>query len=99
MMTQKILYCLVKNMKTFTFSFLSVKCNTLFKSLIDSGLKEVYLHDNPWKCDCSINSLVHYVAQTRANHLPLQRLRCISPEEFRDRPIHQLKAEELPCRA
>ncbi|ROL43420.1 Leucine-rich repeat-containing protein 15 [Anabarilius grahami] len=63
------------------------------------GLKEVYLHDNPWKCDCSINSLVHYVAQTRANHSPLQRLRCNSPEEFRDRPIHQLKSEELPCRA
>ncbi|KAL7872080.1 hypothetical protein SRHO_G00070630 [Serrasalmus rhombeus] len=63
------------------------------------GLKAVYLHNNPWKCDCNINSLVFYIAQTQANRTPLARLRCVSPEEHRDKPVHQLKSEDLPCRA
>ncbi|XP_053470238.1 leucine-rich repeat and transmembrane domain-containing protein 2 [Ictalurus furcatus] len=63
------------------------------------GLQRVYLHDNPWKCDCNINSLVQYIDQTRANRGSLEKLWCVSPEEHQGKPMHKLKSEGLLCHA
>lgn len=70
-----------------------IACSTI------SGLKHVYLHDNPWKCDCNINSLVQYIDQIQVNRAPLERLWCVTPEEHRGKPMHKLKPEGLLCHA
>ncbi|KAG5276519.1 hypothetical protein AALO_G00106580 [Alosa alosa] len=61
------------------------------------GLKEVYLHDNPWMCDCNINSLVHWITQAKVNQSPLEKLHCVGPEEFREKPLHSLTSQSLHC--
>lgn len=63
------------------------------------GLKHIYLHDNPWKCDCNINSLVQYIDQKQLNRAPLEKLWCVSPEEHWGKPMHTLKPESLRCDA
>ncbi|XP_029534610.1 leucine-rich repeat-containing protein 15-like [Oncorhynchus nerka] len=64
-----------------------------------TGLKEVYLHDNPWTCDCNINNLVRWMSQTKANLSPLESLRCVAPAGYRDKALNSLKDQNLRCRA
>lgn len=62
-------------------------------------LKKLYLHDNPWQCDCTINSLVQWMGQTKATLSPQSSLKCASPPELQSKSLSSLLADKPPCPA
>uniref|UniRef100_A0A3P8S2I7 LRRCT domain-containing protein n=1 Tax=Amphiprion percula TaxID=161767 RepID=A0A3P8S2I7_AMPPE len=63
-----------------------------------SELRKLYLHDNPWQCDCNIMSLVRWMGQTKAMLSPREALKCVSPPELRKKSLGSLEAGTLLCR-
>ncbi|XP_073694377.1 leucine-rich repeat-containing protein 17 [Garra rufa] len=58
-------------------------------------LKYLRLHDNPWRCDCQLDSLVRYI-QVPSNRNIGNYARCAEPREFSGRQLKKLDAE-LMC--
>lgn len=83
-----------------------VKTNSLIKAgcvLTDllycfpSELKKLYLHDNPWQCNCKIISLVSWMGQTKTTLSPRDALKCIGPPHLRNKSLGSLQADKLIC--
>uniref|UniRef100_A0A3Q1G0H1 LRRCT domain-containing protein n=1 Tax=Acanthochromis polyacanthus TaxID=80966 RepID=A0A3Q1G0H1_9TELE len=60
-----------------------------------SELRKLYLHDNPWQCDCNIISLVRWMGQTKTTLSPREALKCVSPPELRNKRLGSLEAGKL----
>ncbi|KAG1953246.1 leucine-rich repeat-containing protein 17 [Pimephales promelas] len=57
-------------------------------------LKYLRLHDNPWRCDCQLDSLVRFI-QVPSNRNIGNYARCAEPREFEGRQLKKLDAELL----
>ncbi|XP_056311588.1 leucine-rich repeat-containing protein 17 [Danio aesculapii] len=57
-------------------------------------LKYLRLHDNPWRCDCQLDSLVRFI-QVPSNRNIGNYARCAEPREFSGRQLKKLDAEML----
>lgn len=57
-------------------------------------LKYLRLHDNPWRCDCQLDSLVRLI-QVPSNRNMGNYARCAEPREFWGRQLKKLDAELL----
>ncbi|XP_077090364.1 leucine-rich repeat-containing protein 17 [Siphateles boraxobius] len=57
-------------------------------------LKYLRLHDNPWRCDCQLDTLVRFI-QVPSNRNIGNYARCAEPREFDGRQLKKLDAELL----
>ncbi|KAK7130156.1 hypothetical protein R3I93_019707 [Phoxinus phoxinus] len=57
-------------------------------------LKYLRLHDNPWRCDCQLDTLVRFI-QVPSNRNIGNYARCAGPREFEGRQLKKLDAELL----
>lgn len=57
-------------------------------------LKYLRLHDNPWRCDCQLDTLVRFI-QVPSNRNIGNYARCAEPREFGGRQLKKLDAELL----
>ncbi|XDV25129.1 hypothetical protein PO909_029100 [Leuciscus waleckii] len=57
-------------------------------------LKYLRLHDNPWRCDCQLDTLVRFI-QVPSNRNIGNYARCAEPREFEGRQLKKLDAELL----
>ncbi len=57
-------------------------------------LKYLRLHDNPWRCDCQLDSLVRFIQVPSHRNIGNYAL-CVEPREFWGRQLKKLDAELL----
>ncbi|XP_032876486.1 slit homolog 2 protein-like isoform X2 [Amblyraja radiata] len=63
------------------------------------GVQEVFLHNNPWSCDCRMKSFLRWLSQSEVNVFSLEMLRCSSPSWNKGKTLSSLKPVDLRCKA
>lgn len=57
-------------------------------------LRYMRIHDNPWRCDCQLDSLVRFIQVPSNRHIG-NYARCAEPTAFVGRPLKKLDVEQL----
>uniref|UniRef100_A0A8C9QLK3 Si:dkey-1j5.4 n=1 Tax=Scleropages formosus TaxID=113540 RepID=A0A8C9QLK3_SCLFO len=63
-----------------------------------AALRDVFLQDNPWRCNCGVASLVRWISQSTARSSTLGVLRCAAPPALQGKPFQSLVADNLKCK-
>ncbi|XP_068960856.1 immunoglobulin superfamily member 10 isoform X2 [Petaurus breviceps papuanus] len=71
-----------------------------------TGLESIYLHGNPWVCDCELNWLPDWIQQNpdtikckrdRSSSTLLQCPLCTNPKKSKGKRLAEISAEALTC--
>ncbi|XP_072474409.1 immunoglobulin superfamily member 10 [Notamacropus eugenii] len=71
-----------------------------------TGLESIYLHGNPWVCDCELNWLPDWIQQNpdtikckrdRSSSTLLQCPLCTNPKKSKGKRLTEISAEALTC--
>lgn len=56
-------------------------------------LKNLYIHDNPWDCECAVQKLQQYMLQrsNNKNRLNYEKTLCDKPELLRGQPLYRVQ--------